>query len=197
MHLVLFFLFAQDPQSQAERVRSQMEKSLEQQRESVKQQAKTAGANLPPWTSPPLPPPLPPPPASADCDPVPAPALSEMIEEASADNGVDSGLVKEVARQESGFKPCAVSQKGAEGLMQLMPATQDQFDVTDPFDARQNLGAGAKLLRQLLDRYGGDVTKALGAYNAGAGRVDKAGGVPPIPETQNYVYSILSRLFGM
>lgn len=77
--------------------------------------------------------------------------------------------------------------------MQLMPETQAQFAVADPFDPKQSLEAGAKLLKQLLDHYGGDVQKALAAYNAGEGRVDQAGGVPSIPETQNYVLSILSR----
>lgn len=191
MHWFLLIVFAQDSQSQAERVRSQMEQSLALQRESVKKQAQSAGASLPPWTSPQVPPPV------ADCDPVEPAELSEMVEEASEKNGVDAGLVKEVARQESGFKPCAVSPKGAEGLMQLMPATQLGLAVTDPFDPKQNIDAGAKLLKQLLDRYSGDITKALGAYNAGAARVDKAGGVPHIPETENYVFSIMSRLLGM
>jgi soluble lytic murein transglycosylase-like protein len=77
--------------------------------------------------------------------------------------------------------------------MQLMPATQAQFDVTDPFDPGQSLDAGAKLLKQLLDRYHGDLTLALSAYNSGASRVDKAGGIPDIPETKNYVLSILNR----
>ena len=116
-----------------------------------------------------------------------------MINDAARKQSVDPALVREVARQESGFRPCAVSPKGAEGLMQLMPATQLQFDVTDPFDAGQSLQAGTKLLKQLLDRYQGDVPMALSAYNAGAGRVDKAGGVPEIPETKNYVMSILGR----
>jgi len=116
-----------------------------------------------------------------------------MIDEASQKHGVDASLVKEIARQESGFKPCAISKTGAQGLMQLMPATQAQFAVEDPFDARESLEAGTKLLKQLLDRYDGDVQKALSAYNAGATRVDQAGGIPDIPETKNYVLSILAR----
>ena len=110
------------------------------------------------------------------------------------DHGVDPALVREVARQESGFRPCVVSPKGAEGLMQLMPATQAQFQVRDPFQAEESLAAGAKLLKQLLDRYNGDLSLALSAYNAGSGRVDKAGGIPEIPETKNYVAEILGRL---
>ena len=78
--------------------------------------------------------------------------------------------------------------------MQLMPATQNQFQVSDPFNPMASLDAGTKLLKQLLDRYHGDLSLALGAYNAGAGTVDKAGGIPRIPETQNYVTTILGRL---
>jgi soluble lytic murein transglycosylase-like protein len=78
--------------------------------------------------------------------------------------------------------------------MQLMPATQDQFKVADPFNPVSSLEAGTKLLKQLLDRYHGDLFLALSAYNAGAGTVDKAGGIPQIPETQKYVSNILSRL---
>ncbi len=127
------------------------------------------------------------------CDPLPRPKLIQMIDDAARKESVDPALVREVARQESGFRPCAVSSMGAEGLMQLMPATQFQFDVTDPLDAGQSLEAGTKLLKQLLDRYHGDLPLALSAYNAGAGRVDKAGGVPDIAETRSYVMSILGR----
>jgi soluble lytic murein transglycosylase-like protein len=127
------------------------------------------------------------------CEAISQPALVRMIDVAARRQNVDPLLVREVARQESAFRPCAVSNKGAEGLMQLMPATQAQFDVTDPFDPGQSLDAGAKLLKQLLDRYHGDLTLALSAYNSGAGRVDKAGGIPDIPETKNYVFSILNR----
>jgi soluble lytic murein transglycosylase-like protein len=177
----------QDAPSQADRVRAAMEPSLALQRASVTRQAHTAGVGILPYTAPTLA--MPPP----DCDPIPQPQLSRMIDEASAKNGISADLVKEVARQESGFKPCVISNQGAAGLMQLMPATQVQFAVSDPLDARESLDAGAKLLKQLLDRYGGDVAKALGAYNAGAARVDQADGVPDIAETKNYVFSILGR----
>jgi soluble lytic murein transglycosylase-like protein len=116
-----------------------------------------------------------------------------MIAEVSARHGIDQALVAEVAHQESGFKPCAVSRTGAEGIMQLMPATQAQLQVSDPFDPRQSLEAGAKLLKTLLDRYHGDLALALSAYNAGPGAVDRSGGVPDIPETKSYVLSILTR----
>jgi soluble lytic murein transglycosylase-like protein len=132
--------------------------------------------------------------APVSCDAVPKTDLARMIDHAAEENGVNPALVREVARAESAFRPCAVSNKGAEGLMQLMPATQVQFAVGDPFDPEQSLAAGSKLLRQLIDRYHGDLTLALSAYNSGAGTVDRAGGVPEIPETRNYVNVILSRL---
>ncbi len=167
-------------------MRAAMEESLAKQRASVQKQAETAGISIP-WTAAPVRPPAP------ECEPIQEPKLSKMIEDASAKHDVDKKLIHEVARQESGFRPCAVSDKGAEGLMQLMPDTQKQFSVEDPFDPKQSLEAGAKLLKQLLDRYGGDVSKALAAYNAGSGRVDQAGGVPDILETKSYVFSILGR----
>jgi len=183
----MFLVLAQDARSQADQVRAAMAGSLEQQRISVRKQAQSMGSAMVPWTAPSqLSPAIP-------CDPVPQPELSKMIDEVSQKSGIDAALVKEVARQESGFRPCAVSSKGAEGLMQLMPATQEQLQVSDPFDPKQSLEAGSKLLKQLLDRYHGDLSLALSAYNAGAGRVDQAGGVPNIPETQNYVLSILTR----
>ena len=182
--------------TQADRVRAAMESSLARQRASVQQQAKAAGASMSPWT---------PPTASAPveresimfqpfCDPIPQPELSSMIENAANKNGVAPSVIREVARQESAFRPCAVSPKGAEGLMQLMPSTQDQFKVIDPFNPMASLDAGTKLLKQLLDHYHGDLSLALSAYNAGAGTVDKAGGIPQIPETQSYVANILGRL---
>ena len=171
----LALLLVQDARSQADRVRAAMAKSLEQQRASV---LKQRGSHAP---------------VQASCEPISQPELSKMIDEAAEKQQIDSNLVREVARQESGFKPCAVSPKGAEGLMQLMPATQAQFQVADPFDPKQSLEAGSKLLKTLLDRYHGDLTLALSAYNAGPGNVDKAGGVPEIPETKSYVLSILTR----
>lgn len=162
-----------------------MEPSLQQQRASVQKQAESVGAPIP-WS----PTTLLPEPA---CDPIPQPELSKLIDESAHKHDVDPNLVREVARQESGFRPCVVSIKGAQGLMQLMPETSAQFRVSNPFDAQQSLDAGTKLLKTLLERYHGDVSLALGAYNAGAGRVDRAGGVPEIPETKNYVLSILSR----
>ena len=131
---------------------------------------------------------------AADCDPLPDAEVNRLVDEAAKQESLKSDLLRAVIRQESGSRPCAVSVKGAQGLMQLMPATVAEFGVADPFDPTQNVQAGAKYLKQLLERYGGDVPKALAAYNAGPARVDRAGGVPSIPETINYVSSILAAL---
>ena len=118
----------------------------------------------------------------------------DRFEEAEERNELPSGLLGAVARQESGLNPCAVSSAGAAGLMQLMPATAVQFGVGDPFDPWQSLQGGGQFLKQLLERYNGDVRLALGAYNAGPARVDSFGGIPPFAETQNYVESVMSRM---
>jgi soluble lytic murein transglycosylase-like protein len=131
---------------------------------------------------------------AADCDPLPADQLDPLIDAAAQKTGVDAQLVRTVIEKESSGRPCALSAKGAQGLMQLMPATADEFDVDDPFDPRQNVEAGAKLLRSLLERYKNDPSLALGAYNAGPVRVDQDGGVPQIPETVDYVTAILDKL---
>jgi soluble lytic murein transglycosylase-like protein len=133
-------------------------------------------------------------PPAPDCDPLPATDVSALVDTAAKREGVRPELIRAVMEQESAFKPCALSPKGAQGLMQLMPATADEFHLADVFDPAQNVGAGAKLLRMLLDKYSGDTRLALSAYNAGGARVDQSGGVPDIPETQDYVTSILSRL---
>jgi len=131
---------------------------------------------------------------ATDCDPLPADQLDPLIQEAAHKTGVEAQLVRAVIDQESAGRPCALSAKGAEGLMQLMPATAEEYEVDDPFDPKQNVEAGAKLLKSLLERYKNDPTLALGAYNAGSGRVDREGGVPPIPETVDYVAAILGKL---
>ncbi len=119
-----------------------------------------------------------------------------LLDQAAARYGISSSLVRAVAGAESGLNPGAVSSKGAQGVMQLMPATAAQYGVTDPFDPGQNIDAGAHLLSDLLRRYNGDVSLALAAYNAGPGNVSKYGGVPPFPETQNYVRKIMGWLGG-
>jgi len=133
-------------------------------------------------------------PSVADCDPLPATEIDALIGKAAKREGLEEGLLRNVMKQESGFRPCAVSPKGALGLMQLMPSTAQEFGVKDPFDVTSNVDTGAKFLKQLLTKYDGDLTKALGAYNAGPAKVDAAGGVPAIPETLDYVRQILSGL---
>ncbi|MBV9305376.1 MAG: lytic transglycosylase domain-containing protein, partial [Acidobacteriaceae bacterium] len=113
---------------------------------------------------------------------------------AAAKQTLSPALLRSVIKHESAFRPCAISVKGAQGLMQLMPSTAEQFGVIDPFDPKQNIRGGAAFLRQLLNRYGGDLKLALSAYNAGAGRVEASGGVPDLLETQSYVGSILGDL---
>jgi len=114
------------------------------------------------------------------------------IEAAAAKHGVDPALLKALIRQESNFNPNAVSPAGASGLTQLMPGTAASLGVTDPTDPAQAIEGGAKYLRQQLDRFGGDVEKALAAYNAGPGAVAKFGGVPPYAETQAYVKKVMA-----
>jgi soluble lytic murein transglycosylase-like protein len=132
--------------------------------------------------------------SAADCDPLPAEELDPLIQAAAQKTGVEPQLLRAVIAQESAGRPCALSAQGAEGLMQLMPATAEEFQIDDPFDPQQNVEGGAKLLKSLLERYRNDPSLALGAYNAGAGRVDQQGGVPAIPETMDYVIAILDKL---
>lgn len=113
------------------------------------------------------------------------------IQSISAKYEVDPDLVRAVMRVESGGNPKAVSSAGAIGLMQLMPATARGLGV-DPKDPIRNIEGGVKYLAQLSDKYDGDYVKTLAAYNAGSGRVDSYGGVPPFPETQRYVKNVLA-----
>ncbi len=120
--------------------------------------------------------------------------MNPLIDSAAQKEGLSSDLLHAVIRQESAYRPCAVSLKGALGLMQLMPATARSLGVDDPFDPKENVEGGARLLRDLMDRYTGDLSRVLGAYNAGTARVDAADGVPQIPETLNYVDRIMRNL---
>jgi soluble lytic murein transglycosylase-like protein len=119
--------------------------------------------------------------------------LRALAAAAARRHGLDPALVAAVVSVESGFRPEAVSRKGAQGLMQLMPGTAASLGVGDPLDPAQNLDGGARHLGQLLTLYGGDLTRALAAYNAGEGAVQRHGGVPPYRETRAYVKKVLER----
>ncbi len=115
--------------------------------------------------------------------------LISFIEKTALDKGVDPNLVKAVIKTESGFKANAVSPKGALGLMQLMPSTADLLGVEDPLDPKENVVGGTTYLKDMLSKFG-DTEKALAAYNAGPGAVQKYKGVPPYQETQNYITKV-------
>lgn len=132
--------------------------------------------------------------AAEDCDPMADPELAPLIDSAAQQHRVEPKLLRGVIEQESAFHACAISAKGAKGLMQLMPATIDQFKVDDVFDPKQNIEAGASYLRQLLDKYKDDIKLALAAYNAGPTTVDQTGGIPDIKETRDYVEGILKKM---
>jgi soluble lytic murein transglycosylase-like protein len=171
-----------------------MNASIERQRASVQRQtAKRAGAagffDLPApegLAGGPL----------AACDPLPESQIDSIVQTASDREGVDAALIRDVIQEESAFRPCAVSPKGAVGLMQLMPATAGDLGVLDPFDPEENVSAGTRFLKRLMTQYGGDLALTLGAYNAGPSRVDASMAVPEIPETMNYVRDILSLFSG-
>lgn len=117
--------------------------------------------------------------------------LGRVINRVSKNQGVDEQLVRAVIETESGFDPNAVSEKGARGFMQLMPDTAAELGV-DPDDPVQNIEGGVRYLGRMIDRFD-NLEKALAAYNAGPGAVESAGGVPPFPETQDYVKTVLER----
>ncbi len=114
-----------------------------------------------------------------------------IISQASRRFGVDPGLIKAVIKAESDFDHKAVSHRGAQGLMQLMPETAQRMAVTNPFDPQENIFGGTRYLSLLLKRFGNDKKKALAAYNAGPERVEKNNGIPPIPETRAFVERVL------
>lgn len=117
--------------------------------------------------------------------------IQDQITSTALSLGVDPTLALAVANQESGFNQDAISNAGAIGVFQLMPATASGLNV-NPYDINQNIYGGVSYLKQMLDQYNGNTTLALAAYNAGPGNVARYGGVPPFQETQNYVSSILN-----
>jgi len=124
-----------------------------------------------------------------------APAvINAMVDRIAGEEGVEAPLVHSVIQAESNYNASAVSAKGAQGIMQLIPSTARRFGVGNTFDAEENIQGGVKYLKFLLDYYHGDYAKSIAAYNAGEGAVDKYNGVPPYSETQGYVRSVAKHL---
>ncbi len=117
-------------------------------------------------------------------------SLDEIFEQAAQAYNVPKNLIKAIAKAESDFRPDATSKAGAQGIMQLMPATARELGVTDSYDPYQNIMGGTKYISQMLQKYDGDISLALAAYNAGSNNVAKYGGIPPFKETQNYVVKV-------
>lgn len=199
------------PADRQREIRKTMEVSVEKQKGAARKQIQQVrglpDAAAPPiekswFTNPwpmepiePLGPPLPPSnEAKADCPAMTPEQVNPLIDAAARKEGVSADLVRAVMERESGFKPCAVSTKGAEGLMQLMPATAQEMGVADPFDPASSVNGGTKLLKRLMTKYKDNLDLILSAYNAGEARVDQDGGVPAIAETRQYVEAIRKRL---
>lgn len=128
--------------------------------------------------------------------PLPESGLGDLIDRHASDAGLDSRLVRAVVQAESGYNARALSNKGAMGLMQLMPETARRVGVANPYDVDENLHGGTTYLRQLLDRFEGRLELALAGYNAGPEAVERHGGVPPYRETRDYVARILRMVDG-
>jgi hypothetical protein len=135
-----------------------------------------------------------PPPQPSRTTPEPGATVNELVASIARSHNVEPSLVDSVIRVESAYNPNAVSPKGAMGLMQLIPSTARRFGVNDTFHPQQNIEGGVRYLKYLMQLYNGDERLALAAYNAGEGAVAKYKGIPPYPETQNYVYQVGKRL---
>lgn len=166
--------------------------ALAQQRAAIRVQAESLGLWLMPLDGDPSP-------AGAEtaappaCEPLDDRVSNTLIEDAAKAQSLDAKLLRAVISQESAFRPCAVSNKGAQGLMQLMPETAAELGVADPFDPKQNIEGGARYLKQLIEKYKGDLPRALSAYNAGPKTVDDSGGLPDVQETRQYTDAILAQ----
>ncbi len=192
-------LAQQPPRDALAKAISQQRVSAARQRESIVKQAETLGVRLPPGAAE-----SPPvvetstaasaPAVAPSCDPIPDATAAPLIESAAKQQDLEPRLLRAIIEQESGFRPCAISSKGAKGLMQLMPETAQDLGVLDSFDPGQSIEAGAKYFRQLMTKYHGNLERALAAYNAGPTTVDQAGGVPDIAETRQYVEAILRKV---
>jgi soluble lytic murein transglycosylase-like protein len=171
-----------------------MQASIEKQKAAAQSQIGTGAAAdsffSTSWMTPPS---IPIPNVIPPCDAIPDDDLKPLVEDAAKVRNLKPELIRAVIRRESASYPCAVSDKGALGLMQLMPEVAQQFGA-DPLDPKQNVNAGAQYLKQLMTRYNGDLKLALAAYNAGPQRVDTDKKVPDIPETTAYVDAILKDL---
>ncbi len=187
--LLAFGLFGQPPKPAVP------ESSVHRQRAAARQQVgvppdQTDAFFLIPFSTPrPKPPPLSPDP---DCVLVPRDQIGKLIASTAEKEKVAQNLLEAVIEVESAYDPCAISPKGAEGLMQLMPSIQEEMSVDNPFDPQQSLTAGARHLKKLLEQYKGDLKLALSAYNAGSAKVQNE--VPAIAETQDYVARILQKV---
>ena len=173
-----------------------MQASIDKQKVAVKTQIGAGGPAADffstPWTGPVT---IPIPQLISTCSAMQDSELKPLIADAAKAQGLQPELVLAVIRRESAFFPCALSDKGAVGLMQLLPEVADQFGA-DPLDPKQNVNAGTQYLKQLMTHYKGDLKLTLAAYNAGPQRVDTDKRVPDIPETTAYVDAILKDLNG-
>ena len=131
---------------------------------------------------------------TAKADQPPVSDLGSLVDRIALEQGVEDSLVHSVIRAESNYDPRAISAKGALGIMQLIPATARRFGVVNAFDPRENIEGGVRYLKFLLDYYRNDYARTIAAYNAGEGAVDKYQGIPPYPETQNYVFRVAKNL---